>query len=187
MIPDSIVLAGIKHCGKSAIGRELAGRLGVPFLDSDVELLRKAPPGAESVRGLYRRLGADGFRRFEAEVIAALAAAPAPRVLALGGGAVENAFIAPETLRRLGELVWLDLPDEVAFARIAAEGLPPFLETAADPAAEFRRINDRRREGFRRIAALRFEPSPDETPEGNAMALLARLERPPEPAVNAVV
>jgi len=175
----AILLAGVKHCGKSSIGQALARLRGLPFLDADEELLRRHPAGAEcgSVRALYRRLGEADFRRAEAELLGALLREGFCGVLALGGGAVGNSELAPGTLAQLGRLVWLDVPDEVAFQRVLAGGLPPFLADAPDPRAEFARINASRRERLETAAELRFAPDPDRSPEANAAELSMRLLR----------
>ena len=96
----SIVLAGIKHCGKSTLGALLARRYGVEFIDTDRELEERfrAESGRELVtREIFRELGAEKFRKFEAAVIGALAKEEAaPRIVALGGGVPANGFVDPE-------------------------------------------------------------------------------------------
>ena len=135
----SIVLGGLKHCGKTTIGRRLADRLGLAFIDADDELL-KSPraAGCGSCRDLCRKIGEPSFRRLEAETLARLAETPhAGRVVALGGGAAGNAFIDPAVWRKLGRLIYLDLDPETAYRRIEAAGLPPFLAETPDPHAAF--------------------------------------------------
>ena len=86
----SIVLAGIKHCGKSTLGALLARRYGVEFIDTDRELEERfrAESGRELVtREIFRELGAEKFRKFEAAVIGALAKEEAaPRIVAFRPG-----------------------------------------------------------------------------------------------------
>ena len=154
-----VVLAGIKHCGKSTLGRFLARRWNVPLVDTDAELesefARRTGRGA-GTREIFRELGEEKFRKLEAEVIRILADSPELRVIALGGGVVANRFVEPETLRRLGFGVWLDIRPEIAYPRVLRRGLPPFLASAADPEAEFLRIHREREPGFRAFAELRF-------------------------------
>jgi len=173
----AILLAGVKHCGKSSVGRELARLLGVPFLDADEELLRcHSAEGAEgSIRALYQQLGETGFRQAEAELLSALLRENFCGVLALGGGAVSNPELSPGILPQLGELVWLDVPDAVAFQRVRAGGLPPFLAGVPDPKAEFARINASRRKRLAAVAKFRFQPDPDSSPEANAKRLAGLL------------
>ena len=139
MVPArSVVLAGIKHCGKTTLGRLLARHWGVPFLDTDAELEAEFAvrhKRSAGFRDIYRELGEEGFRRLEAEVIDALADGGSVRVIALGGGVVANPFLSPDALRKLGFGVWLDLKPEIAYPRILRRGLPP------SPAARTRRPN----------------------------------------------
>ena len=145
-----VALCGIKHCGKSRLGIALAKALGVPFFDTD-ELL-EADAG-KPVRALYKEVGEARFRELEAETVRKfVASAPCPAVVALGGGVVSNPALAPDDLRALGIIVWLDVPVPTAFERMAREGFPPFLADKSDPFGEFSRICDARRPVFRAAA-----------------------------------
>jgi len=83
----SIVLVGMMGVGKSSIGRRLAARLGVPFVDADSEIEKAA---GMNIADIFARHGEDYFRSGEARVIARLLDG-GPQVLATGGGAVMNA------------------------------------------------------------------------------------------------
>src|SRR5580704_17928471 len=83
----SIVLVGMMGVGKSSIGRRLAARLGVPFVDADTEIEKAA---GMSIAVIFARHGEADFRSGEARVIARLLDG-GPQVLATGGGAVMNA------------------------------------------------------------------------------------------------
>ena len=145
-----VALCGIKHCGKSYLGRTLAKTLGAPFFDTDA--LLEADAG-KPVRALYREAGETRFRELEAESVRKfIASAPCPAVVALGGGVVSNPALAPDDLRALGIIVWLDVPVPTAFERMAREGFPPFLADKPDPFGEFVRICDARRPVFRAAA-----------------------------------
>ena len=145
-----VALCGIKHCGKSYLGRTLAKTLCVPFFDSD-ELL-EANAG-KPVRALYKEVGEQRFRELEAETVRKfIASAPSPAVVALGGGVVSNPVLTPDDLHALGIIVWLDVPVPTAFERMAREGLPPFLADKPDPSVEFDRICAARRPVFRAAA-----------------------------------
>ena len=135
----SIVLGGLKHCGKTTHGRRLADRLGLTFIDADDEILKNPrAAGCGTCRDLCRKIGETGFRQLEAETLAHLAETPhAGRVLALGGGAAGNPFVDPAVWKKLGFLIYLDLEPEAAYRRIEAAGLPPFLAETPDPHAAF--------------------------------------------------
>ncbi|MFP4374006.1 MAG: shikimate kinase [Spirochaetaceae bacterium] len=154
-----VFLFGQKHAGKSTLGRIVAGRLGLTFLDLDdliVELanLDHAPP-AEDARAVYYRHGADGFRGFEAEAASRLAErlAWAPRtVCALGGGTVQNDS-AYRALEAQGLFVYLYVDTDELYRRVCRTGRPAFL-TSEDPADEFRRLAAERDDTYRRRADL---------------------------------
>lgn len=169
-LPRNIVLCGIKHCGKSVVGGEIAAILDMELLDTDAEIER-ADPAHRSVREIFRSEGEAGFRRREAAVLSRLAADPVRRVIALGGGALSNPLVTEKTVRDLGFLVWLETDDATAFERIRRGGLPPFLAKEADPAAAFAAMNVARRELFAKFASVKVDA--DDTPHRTALHILS--------------
>ena len=169
-----IVLCGIKHCGKSRLGKTLADALSLPFFDTDNVLEENA---GKPVRALYTEVGETRFREIEAESVRGFAAAaPSPAIVALGGGVISNPCLSPDDIRALGLVVWLDVPVPTAFERMACEGLPPFLAGKPDPAAEFDRICAARRPLFDRAADAVLE-LPEVLPVEDAVdRLLSLLE-----------
>ena len=98
----SIVLVGLMGSGKSAVGRRLARRLAIPFVDADEEIVAAA---GCSINDIFERYGEAAFRDGERKVIARLLD-DEPQVLAAGGGA----FMDPETRARIADTaisVWL--------------------------------------------------------------------------------
>lgn len=139
--PRSIALMGMKHSGKSTIGRRLARELGVQFIDLDDRLTELAPTAAgASPRAIYRNAGADAFRRYEAEAARGVAedAVRRPAIVALGGGTVMN-DAAMEALRGTLVLVYLMEDAHVLYGRIRRKGIPAFLDPQ-DPEAHFQRL-----------------------------------------------
>lgn len=97
-----IVMVGLMGAGKSAVGRRLADRLGLPFSDADTEIEEAA---GCSIEDIFDRFGEAAFREGERRVMARLLDGP-PQVLATGGGA----FMDPETRARVrdkGISIWL--------------------------------------------------------------------------------
>jgi shikimate kinase/3-dehydroquinate synthase len=72
-------------CGKTAVGRAVAERAGVPFVDLDHEVEKQA---GSSIRQIFEKRGEEAFRSMESEALARQLADPTPRVVALGGGSL---------------------------------------------------------------------------------------------------
>ncbi len=136
--PRSLVLVGMMGAGKSAIGRKLAQRLQLPFVDADAEIERAA---GMSISDIFAKHGEPYFRAGEARVIARLLEG-GPQVLATGGGA----FMHPrsrETIRAKGISVWLKAEYDVLMKRIKRRGDRPMLKTE-DPGETLRRLMQER-------------------------------------------
>lgn len=117
-----IVLVGLMGAGKSTVGRRLARRLNLPFVDSDIEIEEAA---GTSTADLFERYGEHDFRDGERRLVARLVDGTV-RVIATGGGA----FIDPRTRQLLNEraiTVWLDAPVEVLAERTARRDTRPLL------------------------------------------------------------
>jgi shikimate kinase len=131
----SIVLVGMMGVGKSSIGRRLAARLGVPFVDADTEIEKAA---GMSIADIFARHGEADFRSGEARVIARLLDG-GPQVLATGGGAVMNADTRA-AIKAKGVSIWLSAEFDVLLRRInKRKNERPMLQTA-DPAATLREL-----------------------------------------------
>jgi shikimate kinase len=131
----SIVLVGMMGVGKSSIGRRLAARLGIPFVDADTEIEKAA---GMSIADIFARHGEADFRSGEARVIARLLDG-GPQVLATGGGAVMNADTRA-AIKAKGVSIWLSAELDVLMRRInKRKDDRPMLQTA-DPAATLREL-----------------------------------------------
>ncbi len=130
----SLALVGMMGAGKSTIGRRLAARLRMRFVDADAEIeLAAGMPIPE----IFETHGEPHFRDGEARVIARLLNG-GPIVLATGGGAV----LREETRARLSERavsIWLKADAEVILRRVRRRADRPLLQTA-DPAATIKRL-----------------------------------------------
>ncbi|HWW35908.1 MAG TPA: shikimate kinase [Xanthobacteraceae bacterium] len=108
----SIVLVGMMGVGKSSVGRRLAARLSIPFIDADSEIEKAA---GMTIPEIFARHGEPYFRGGEARVIARLLES-GPQVLATGGGA----FMNPDTralVKLKGVSVWLHADFDVLMRR----------------------------------------------------------------------
>jgi shikimate kinase len=131
----SIVMVGMMGVGKSSIGRRLAARLGVPFVDADAEIEKAA---GMSIADIFARHGEAYFRSGEARVIARLLDG-GPQVLASGGGAVMNADTRA-AIKARGISVWLRADIDVLLRRVAKrKNERPMLQTD-DPSETLRQL-----------------------------------------------
>jgi shikimate kinase len=131
----SIVLTGMMGVGKSSIGRRLAARLGVPFVDADTEIEKSANM---SIPDIFARHGEDYFRSGEARVIARLLDT-GPQVLASGGGAVMNADTRA-VIKAKGISIWLKADFDVLMRRIAKRKHERPMLYTDDPAETLRQL-----------------------------------------------
>ena len=130
----SIVLVGMMGAGKSSIGRRLAVRLNIPFVDADAEIEEAA---GMSIADIFAVYGEPYFRAGEARVIARLLD-HGPQVLATGGGAFMNA----QTRASIGDhgvSVWLKADIDVLTKRLRRRNDRPLLKTE-DPTATIARL-----------------------------------------------
>ena len=134
----SIVLVGMMGAGKTTIGRRLAARLQLPFLDADHEIEQAA---GKSIPEIFADHGEMQFREGERRVIARLLAG-GPQVLATGGGAFMDAATR-EAVARQGVSVWLRAEFDVLLRRVRRRPNRPLLQTA-DPEATLHALMDRR-------------------------------------------
>ncbi len=123
--PDrTVVLVGLMGAGKSCIGRRLAARTGLTFVDADIEIEKAA---GCSVAEIFERYGEPAFRDGERRVIARLLAGT-PAVLATGGGA----FMDPGTralIHDQGISVWLRADLDTLVARTKGRTHRPLLNS----------------------------------------------------------
>jgi shikimate kinase len=126
-VQKTVALVGLMGVGKTSIGRRLAKRLGLPFVDADTEIETAA--GA-TIEEIFQRHGETAFREGERRVMARLLDNP-PHVLATGGGA----FMDPATrtlIRDRAVSVWLRADLELMLARVARRNNRPLLK-GGDP------------------------------------------------------
>jgi shikimate kinase len=135
----SIVLVGMMGAGKSSIGRRLAQRLGIPFVDADAKI-EEAHAGV-TIAEIFATYGEPYFRSGEARVIARLLD-EGPQVLATGGGAYMNESTRA-SIRQKGISVWLKADFEVLMRRVKRRSADrPMLQ--GDPAERVRHLMDER-------------------------------------------
>jgi shikimate kinase len=133
-----IVLVGLMGAGKTSVGRRLAEKLGVPFVDADHEIEAAA---GKPIKEIFADHGEAYFREGERRVIQRLIGNGA-QVLATGGGA----YINEETRQRIQEhgiSVWLRASLPLLMKRVAKRQDRPLLQ-ADDPEAVMRALMEKR-------------------------------------------
>ena len=134
----SIVLVGMMGAGKTSVGKRLAARLGLPFVDADAEI----EAGARmTISEIFEKFGEPYFRDGERRVIARLLE-EGPSVLSTGGGAFMNELTRARIAER-GVSIWLKPDFEVLLRRVRKRSNRPLLQTA-DPEATMRRLLEER-------------------------------------------
>jgi shikimate kinase/3-dehydroquinate synthase len=150
---STVTLTGFMGTGKTAVGREVARRLDVPFVDMDAEIEARA---GKPIPRIFSEDGETAFREMEAMLVRELSAyrggwseLGAGAVIATGGGAL----VDPENLalmRKRGTVICLDAePDEI-LRRVSDSGERPLLEVD-DPGVEIERLQAARREAYAAI------------------------------------
>ena len=131
----TIVMVGMMGAGKSSIGRRLAARLGLPFIDADAEIEQAANA---TISEIFETHGEAYFRDGERRVIQRLLDGQ-PKILATGGGA----FVNPETRAAIVESgaisIWLKADRDVLMSRVRRRSNRPLLKTG-DPEATMDRL-----------------------------------------------
>ncbi|KQV73293.1 shikimate kinase [Rhizobium sp. Root1220] len=120
----NLILVGLMGAGKSSVGRIVATQLGVPFVDSDLEIERVS---RMSITELFAAYGEEEFRSLETRVMKRLLK-NGPRVVSTGGGA----FINDRTRRHIkkgGVSVWLKADLDVLWERVNKRDTRPLLKT----------------------------------------------------------
>jgi shikimate kinase/3-dehydroquinate synthase len=140
-----IVLSGFMATGKTSVGRRLAARLQLPFVDTDEELERAA---GKRIADLWREEGEASFRQREVDLVERLFAEAGPRVIAYGGGTVTSRRARHLALER-ATTISLTAAPETAVARASASGTErPNLAVGGDPIARARELLEARAQAY---------------------------------------
>lgn len=164
----AIVLVGMMGAGKTSIGRRLAGRLNLPFVDVDNEIETAANA---TIPEIFERHGEAYFRDGERRVIQRLLSGEA-KVMATGGGA----FVAEETraaIKEKGVSIWLKADVEVLIGRVRRRNNRPLL-AGPDPEGKMRKLLAERTPVYAEAAIhIRSREVAHDTVVGEIIAALA--------------
>ncbi len=166
-------MVGMMGAGKTAVGKALAVRLAVPFLDSDEEIVKAANM---SIDDIFKRDGEAFFRARESEVIARLMEEEVG-VLSTGGGA----FLAKENralIHRLGASICLDADLSLLWTRVRHKNTRPLLRTD-NPLKTLTNIYNKRAPIYA-LADLSVQANPDYSIEEMATSVIEMLASRPD-------
>jgi shikimate kinase len=164
-----IVLVGLMGVGKSTVGRRLAGRLHLPFVDADREIEQAA---GLTIPDIFARYGEEGFRDGERRVIARLIDGR-PKIIATGGGAFMNDETRALILAR-ATAIWLDADIDVLVERVGRRDDRPLLRDR-DPKEALTELAARRNPVYALAPVhVRSEPLPHDATVDAIMKALGR-------------
>ena len=174
-LPRTVAIVGLMGAGKSAIGKRLAQRLGLAFVDADNEIERAA---GCTIAEIFEKYGEAEFRQGERRVISRLLDEP-PHVLSTGGGAYMDA----ETRRLMHEkalTVWLRAELDVLYERVKKRSHRPLLKQG-EPREILARLMEQRYPIYAEadiVVESTAQPA-DRTTEEVIVALKHHLEKVP--------
>lgn len=147
-----VALVGLPGCGKSTIGRQLARRFGIDFLDTDAEVEREL---GTSIRQYFELHGEAAFRDQEQAVLNRLCQSSRPCVLATGGGII----LRPEnrqTLAQLTQVVYLHASVHDLWRRLRSDTKRPLLQ-GGDALNKLKALAHEREPLYRQLAHFTIE------------------------------
>jgi len=147
-----VVLIGPMGAGKSTIGKPLASRLRLPFIDLDEAIVKRA---GKPIPQIFEEDGESAFRSLESEMVAALLNGPEPKIIATGGGAVLRESNR-QWMKAAGPVIWLDALPEVLAKRTANDPNRPLLK-GDDPLQKARELDMQRRPLYEACSDFRVD------------------------------
>lgn len=172
----NLYLIGMMGAGKTTVGQLLANHLGYRFLDTDDVITQSA---GRSINQLFAEEGESAFRQLESDVLAQVCAYTRLTV-ATGGGIV----LRTENWSYLhhGLVVWLDVPVELLYTRLAEDTTRPLLQDA-DPKGKLRSLLEQRTPLYSQ-ADLKITVREEETPEEIAHRVIEAIPSVLKPQVS---
>ncbi|RID93354.1 shikimate kinase [Gemmobacter lutimaris] len=172
-LKKTVALVGMMGAGKTAVGTAVARLLGVPFRDSDEEIVQAAQ---RSIAEIFERDGEPFFRARETEVLGRLLRGT-PCILSTGGGA----FLADQNRALIGEAgvsVWLRADLDLLWQRVRHKTTRPLLRTA-NPRETLRNLYDARVPLYAK-ADLAVDAAPELSIDDMAHRVIAALATRPD-------
>jgi len=171
-LKKTIAFIGMMGAGKTAVGKVVALKLGVPFLDADNEIEKAANM---SIQEIFVRDGEEFFREREAKVILRLMKG-SPTILSTGGGA----FIQEanrQAIKLLGVSLWLDVELDLLWSRVRNKDTRPLLKSL-NPFETLKKLHAERQPIYKK-ADISVKASSRYTVEDMAQKVIDRLQLHP--------
>lgn len=158
MINENIILIGMKACGKSTVGKLVAEKLKMDFIELDQEIEKTYFNDKKvrlTFREIYKKYGQEYFRSLENAVLKRVFQESNEKkfVLACGGGTTLDVNNR-KRLQQLGKIIYLDTDEKVLLSRIIKQGRPAFFAYPANPKKSLSELLRKRRPIYRKIAGL---------------------------------
>jgi len=172
----SIALIGFRGAGKTAVGHELAKRLGGTHVDTDDLIVERS---LTTIARIFKTEGEAGFREHERDAVSQVVVRT-PTVISVGGGAVLDETNV-RRLRAVARMVWLTAPARVLWQRIKSDpstGTTRPALSARSGEEEVEKLLEERRPFYEQAADLTVDTS-GKTPCDLAEEILVALGRPP--------
>jgi shikimate kinase len=183
---EIIYLTGIKHSGKSQIGRQVSEILkrqqATLFVDTDALVYSHISSAYTSIREFYRRQGKDSFMSMEhtalktyLSTLGEISNTEGILIIATGGGACDNIELI-DLMKHTGKIIYLEVREDALFKRIVVDGIPPFLESK-DPKKTFHELYTERNAKYSNIADFVLQLSDSNTVKENSAVLAEYLQQ----------
>ena len=169
-----VALIGLRGCGKSTVGAELAGLRRGACLDTDAMVVQEA---GRAIAEIFAAEGEAGFRKRESDAIRKAVAA-APAVISVGGGAILDE-VNIRRLQRVATVVWLTAPAELLWKRISADRSTSSNRPALTDLSGLQEVQNllAERSPHYRAAADLIVDTTDRSPAAVARDVAARLDQ----------
>ncbi|MEW6050923.1 MAG: shikimate kinase [Candidatus Zixiibacteriota bacterium] len=132
----SLFLVGFSGSGKTTVGKMLAHRCKIPFIDTDTQIARRA---GKSIKDIFAEHGESYFRKLESTVIRDLTTSKVRKIVALGGGAYQNR-VNRQLIDRAGIIIYLSCSVRELYRRLSRHTDRPLLRAAQKGGSEPRHV-----------------------------------------------
>jgi shikimate kinase len=153
-----IVLMGVKHCGKSTLGKGIARKLNKEFFDLDDMILELQGDDVLTPRELFRKKGVSYFQKLETlagQTLFESLGSKDQAIIALGGGNIDNPK-GMDIVGQHGYMIYLEEKPDILYKRIMRGGIPPFFDQNKNIYGQFIELYNARSAKYEQYADLKL-------------------------------